>query len=75
MKPIVDGLELDYRDRVSFRRLDAANDGRAAFTAFGLRGHPAFVIIDTAGEVLWKSVGEQPGKRLEAGIRQALGKE
>jgi hypothetical protein len=75
MKPIVDGLELDYGDQVSFRWLDAESEGRAAFTAFGLRGHPAFVIIDTAGEVLWKSVGEQPGSRLEAGIRQVLGEE
>lgn len=73
MKPIVDGLEEDYGDRMAFLRLDAQNEGRDAFTAYALRGHPSFVIIDTSGKVLWKSVGEQPRSRLEMGVRQALG--
>ncbi len=72
MKPIVDGLEDDYGDRMAFRRLNADKEGRDAFTAYALRGHPSFVIIDTAGKVLWKGVGEQPRVRLEEGVRQAL---
>ena len=73
MKPIVDGLEAEYGDRVSFLRLDAANEGRAAFAAYGLRGHPSYVIIGMEGDVLWKGVGERPGDQLRMAIREALG--
>jgi hypothetical protein len=62
-------------DRMAFLRLDAAHDGREAFIAYGLRGHPSFVIIDNVGDVLWKSVGDQSRSPLETAIRQALGKE
>jgi len=75
VKPVVDGLQADYGDRVAFLRLDAANDGREAFTAYSLRGHPSFVIIDNVGEVRWKSVGDQSRSPLETAIRQALGEE
>ena len=75
VKPIVDGLQADYKDRVAFLRLDAAQDGREAFIAYGLRGHPSFVIIDNAGEVLWKSVGDQSRAPLETAVRQVLGEE
>jgi hypothetical protein len=73
MTPVVDGLQADYGDWVAFTRLDAANEGRAAFAAYNLRGHPSYVIIDTAGKVLWKGVGKLPGDRLEEALRQALG--
>lgn len=72
MKPIVNGLEGEYEDRVMFKQLDAVNEGRTAFHAFELRGHPSFVIIDTAGEVLWKSLGQQDRSHLEAALRQTL---
>lgn len=72
MQPVVNGLEGDYGDRVIFLQLDAENAGRDAFLAFGLRGHPSFVIIDTTGQVLWKSVGEQPRSQLEVGLQQVL---
>jgi hypothetical protein len=72
MKPIVDGLQADYGDRVAFLQLDAQNEGREAFAAFKLRGHPSYVIIDVDGQVLWQNVGEQPGGRLEAAIQDAL---
>ena len=75
MKPVVDGLEVDYGERVLFVQLDAENAGRDAFVAFGLRGHPSFVIIDTTGKVLWKSIGEQPRGQLEEAVRQAFGGE
>jgi hypothetical protein len=69
----VDGLQENYGDRVAFKRLDAENEGRTAFSAYNLRGHPSYVIINTAGEVLWKSVGELPRERFEEAIRQVLG--
>jgi hypothetical protein len=73
MMPIVDGLEEEYRQRMAFLRLDADNDGRDAFVAFSLRGHPSYVIIDTEGSVLWKSVGKLPLSELEGTIQRAIG--
>jgi hypothetical protein len=75
MKPIVDRLQVDYDGRVAFRWLDAASEGRAVFNAFALRVHPALVIIDTAGEVFWKNLGEQDRSPLKAALRQAMGEE
>ena len=72
MAPIVDGLEASYGERVAFLRLDAANQGREAFVAYGLRGHPSYVIIDSSGTVQWKGVGEQARERLDEEIRQVL---
>ena len=72
MKPIVDGLQAEYGDRVAFLQLDAQNEGREAFTAFKLRGHPSYVIIDIHGQVLWQNVGPQPGGQLEAALQGAL---
>ena len=72
MKPIVNGLEEEFEERIAFSRLDANNDGRDAFAAFKLRGHASYVIIDSMGDVLWRSVGEQQASGLEDAIRRAL---
>lgn len=71
----MDGLEAEYGDRVAFLRLDAAHEGRAAFLAYELRGHPSYVILDTQGRVLWSLVGRHPASRLAVAIEQALGEE
>ena len=72
MKPIVDGPEEGFGEHIAFLRLDANNDGRDAFVAFKLRGHLSYAIIDSTGDVLWKSVGEQPASGLEDAIQRAL---
>jgi len=61
LQPVVGGLEDEYNDHFEFRRLNAnSQDGREAFQAYGLRGHPSFVDIDPEGYQLWLSLGEQP---------------
>jgi thioredoxin-like negative regulator of GroEL len=61
MAPIVDGLESDYGDRVAFQRLNAdEDDGRAAAQTYRVRGHPAIVVINAQGDVVWSRVGVQP---------------
>lgn len=73
MEPIVNGLEESYSDQVDFRSLDANTvDGHGAFRAYGLRGHPAFVLLNSAGNVLWTGLGEQPGVGIEDQIRAGL---
>lgn len=70
--PIVDGLETDYGDRMAFQRLNAAREGQPLFQRYNLRGHPAYVILDEQGDVVWRLVGQVPRERLEQGIAQAL---
>lgn len=73
MEPIVNGLEETYSGQVDFRRLDANGvDGQRVFQAFGLRGHPAFVLLNPGGDVLWTGLGEQPGEGIEDQIRAGL---
>ena len=61
MAPIVDGLETDYGNRVAFQRLNAdEDDGRAAAQTYRVRGHPAIVVINAQGGVVWSRVGVQP---------------
>jgi thioredoxin 1 len=58
MAPIVDGLEADYGDRIAFQRVNVdEDDGRAAAEIFRVRGHPAIVVLDADGRVVWSRVG------------------
>lgn len=73
MEPVVDGLENDFGEQVEFRRIDAGTqDGQAAFRAYGLRGHPSYVLINLGGDVVWIGLGEQTGKALKEQIDQIL---
>ena len=72
MSPIVDELAQDYGDRIVFQRLNAQQEGEKQFRKYGLRGHPAYVILDRRGKVAWQVVGQVPRQDLEAAIRQAL---
>ena len=73
MAPIVDGLEAEYGDRVVFRRLNANEaDGSAAAQTFRVRGHPAIVILDARGSLVWSRVGVQPRQALAGALEDAL---
>ena len=73
MQPVVDGLEDEYYDQIDFQRLDANSlNGKEAFQAYGLRGHPSFVVIDPAGVVLWLSLGEQPRDVISRALQDIL---
>lgn len=68
MAPIVDGLEAEYGDRVTFRRLNANEEGEALFAELRLPGHPAMVIAAADG----REVARLFGIVDEARLRQAL---
>ena len=73
MAPIVDGLETDYGDRVAFQRLNADEDnGRAAAQAYRVRGHPAIVVINAQGDVVWSRVGVQPRDVVTSALESVL---
>jgi hypothetical protein len=66
MEPIVDGLEEKYQDQIEFRRIDALSpEGKSAYQAYNLLGHPAFTLLNQQGELLWKGLGEQSRQDLE----------
>ncbi len=73
MEPVVNGLEEKYSEEIEFRRLDANTPvGKAAYQAYILRGHPAFVLLNPEGEVLWSGLGEQSRESLEEQMLMAL---
>lgn len=72
MAPIVNGLEDEYDDRITFQRLNAAEEGQALFQQYNLRGHPSYVILDTRGEVVWRFAGQTSRATLRQAIEQAL---
>lgn len=69
MQPIVNRLEAEYGETITFRSLDANQpEGRALFRQFGLPGHPSIVLLDAQGDVVYISFGIVE----EAELRAAL---
>ena len=58
MEPIVDGLEQQYQEEITFFKVNAGTDGRDTFNHYDLLGHPGYVLLNPAGDVLWSGVGE-----------------
>ena len=75
MEPVVNGLKEKYMSDVEFRYIDAySEEGQPIFQQFKLQGHPSYVLLNPAGDILWQSVGEQPIELLEENIRSSLGR-
>jgi hypothetical protein len=72
MEPVVNGLKQDYLDQVDFRLLDVNGEGKPAFNAYRLLGHPSYVILNPSGDVVWTSIGEKTREDLENQILSAL---
>lgn len=73
MRPIVNGLEAEYGDRIDFRRYNIITDeGNAWATAYRLRGHPAFVLVDERGQEQWRYVGVVPEEIMEGALTAVL---
>jgi thioredoxin-like negative regulator of GroEL len=73
MAPIVDGLEADYGDRVAFQRLNTdEDDGRAAAQTYRVRGHPAIVVTNAQGDVVWTRLGVQSRDVVASALERVL---
>ncbi|MEZ4670636.1 MAG: hypothetical protein R3E39_22260 [Anaerolineae bacterium] len=74
MRPIVDGLEDRYKDRITFVYLNAADngEGEAVFEALALRGHPGFVIFDKDGKEVFRQLGQVDEAILVTGIKAVV---
>ncbi len=72
MSLVVDGLAQDYGGRIVFQRLNAQREGKESFRQYGLRGHPAYVILDGKGRVVWQKIGEVSPQELKDALRRVL---
>ena len=59
MKPIVDGIEKQYKGRLKVIRLDIQSaTGQALSPIYGFQYTPTFIFFDATGKELWRSVGQ-----------------
>lgn len=58
MKPIVDGLEKQYKSRLIIIRLDIQSaTGRALAPIYGFQYTPTFIFFNSQGKEAWRSIG------------------
>lgn len=73
MRPVVNGLEDQYGDRVDFRRFNIrSTEGEAWANEYHLRGHPAFLLLDSQGQETWRHVGVVPEAMIAAELEAVL---
>ena len=73
MKPVVNGLEQVYGDQIAFRRYNiTSSEGEAWASQYSLRGHPAFLLLNTQGEERWRYVGVVAQAVVEAELNALL---
>jgi len=59
MKPIVDGLESEYKGRLVIIRVDIQSDtGRTLAPLYDFQYTPTFIFFDDRGNELWRSIGQ-----------------
>ncbi len=58
-KPIVDGIENQYKGRLIVIRLDIQSEtGQILAPLYGFQYTPTFIFFDARGEEVWRSIGE-----------------
>lgn len=69
MTPIVNGLAEEFEGQLTVYQLNAADPANVQLqNQYGLRGHPAFAVLDENGRLLQTFLGPQP----EATLRQVI---
>ncbi|HEY5269084.1 MAG TPA: thioredoxin family protein [Anaerolineales bacterium] len=59
MKPIVDGVEQQYKGRLIVIRVDIQSEtGRILAPLYGFQYTPTFIFFDAQGKELWRSIGQ-----------------
>lgn len=62
-KPVVDGLERELNGKVRFIKVNIGDDSGAAIASrYGVRGVPAFIMLDGEGRVIYRQVGGKPDR-------------
>lgn len=71
MAPIVDGLAKKYQGKVEVNRVNLSNDWGPG-DLFEVNAVPSYVFLDSAGNVIDRQEGGNPGA-LEQGFQKASG--
>jgi hypothetical protein len=75
MTPVVNGLYEEYQAQIEFVSINAADgEGKNTFQAYGLVGHPSYLVLSPEGEVLWQAAGPQSRENIEAALMSSLAK-
>jgi len=73
MTPIVDGLEVQYGDRVAFQRINAnTGDGPAIMRVYRIPGHPTLLLLDRNGREVNRLIGPQSAETVAGALQQLL---
>ncbi|RME90725.1 MAG: thioredoxin [Anaerolineae bacterium] len=74
MKPVVDGVEAQYQDRLLVIRLNIQEPtGRQLAPLYGFEYTPTFIFFDGQGNELWRQVGSLDTSRLHETMQQIQG--
>jgi thioredoxin-like negative regulator of GroEL len=66
MTPIVDGLEQQYNEQITIKRIDAdVGDGPTIMRDYRIPGHPTTLIFDSQGQEVQRFIGPQPAEMIE----------
>jgi thioredoxin-like negative regulator of GroEL len=68
MAPIVDGLEQQFKGKVSVRRINAETDPAAQ--KLGVSAVPTYIFLDITGKIIERQVRGNPSA-LQAGFQRA----
>jgi len=68
MKPLVEGLEKEYADKVEFRRLNVETDqsGVELANKLGVQYVPTFLFVNSDGVIAQQVVGGQTAEQMKA---------
>jgi thiol-disulfide isomerase/thioredoxin len=70
MKPAVDRLEDELRDKLVVRRVDIQSaEGRQLVEQYRIEFTPTFVLFDAAGKELWRGTGKLDAESVRDAIR------
>ena len=69
----MNGLETEFSGQLVVTRLDAnVRENEELEFSYGLRGHPAFAVLDAAGSVTATFIGPQPEEILKGAVTAVL---
>ena len=70
MKPIVDGIEKQYKGRLVVIRLDIQSPtGRTLAPLYGFQYTPTFIFFDAQGKESWRSIGQLDTAKLSESLK------
>ena len=73
MKPIVDGLEAQYGNQITFEWIEAnTGEGPVIMRAYRVQGHPTLLLLDQNGREINRLLGPQSAETVGQALQQLL---